>query len=328
MSVLSLRRSAGRAVAVLATLSVWCATPGAAQQTLRGTVLRGGTGVGDIPVTMHQVTRDTAGAVATARTDATGRFTLPFPKSDSVAGFNVVFVTAEYQGVRYFGPPVHSGEPPPGYAVTVYDTATVPESGEAVRLVRRDLVLFPQPNGGWEVNEVLLFANDSARTWVAPLGQPTWTFALPNGVGAFEAGEGSVDPDEVVRMDERVLVLAPVPPGRHQLMVRYRLAPASARAAFALPAPADSVRVLVQQPAPPVQVEGLRRAPTVEAAGAHFVQFAGGSLPARHAVVLSWPRTAAPVDPRFAAVGTAAFVLLGGVVAALRNGKRRRRRAP
>lgn len=298
---------------------------GFAQQRLSGRVVRAGEPVPGVAVTLHQVTRDTAGAVGAVRANAQGSFRFVLPPADSAAGFNVFFATAEHHGVRYFGPPVHSEEQPADYSIAVYDTAAVPASGRAVRLVRRDMVMFPQPDGGWEVNEVLLFANDSARTWVAPVGKPVWTFSVPNGIGAFEAGEGSVDAEQVVRMDQRVLVLAPVPPGRHQLTVRYRLAPTAARAAFALPAPADSFRLLIQQPAPPVEVDGLHAGPAVDAAGARFVQFAAGSLPAQHDIRLAWPRSAPPVDPRFAAVATAGLLLLGGVVAAFRNGKARGR---
>lgn len=309
-----------RLLLLMALLAAAVPPGGWTQEALAGRVLKQGQPVAGAPVTLHQVSRDTAGAIAETVSDASGRFLLALPRADTAAGFNVFFATAEHLGTRYFGSPVHPGEHPADYAIAVFDTATAQPGTDKVRLVRRDIVLFPQPDGGWEVNEVLLFANSHSRTLVAPTGVPTWEFRIPGGVAAFEAGEGSFDPDRVVRMGERVLLLAPLIPGRHQMTVRYRLAPTTQRAEFDLAQPADSLRVLVQQPSPRITVEGLAPAAAVRAETMEFAQFAAGQLPPGHRIRLSWRGSAPPIDPRGAAVTTAALLLLGAVVVAVRNG--------
>ncbi|MBV9774456.1 MAG: hypothetical protein JO040_10930, partial [Gemmatimonadetes bacterium] len=64
----------------------------AAQEMLRGRVVKGGAGVGSVPVTLHRVTRDTAGAIRSGTTAPDGSFALALPPADG-NGFTVFFVT-------------------------------------------------------------------------------------------------------------------------------------------------------------------------------------------------------------------------------------------
>ena len=81
------------------------AAPALAQGTLQGRV-ETGAGVADVAVTpLHRVTRDSAGAVSASRLGLRRLFPSTLPPADT-AGFTVFFATAEYQGVRYFGPPL------------------------------------------------------------------------------------------------------------------------------------------------------------------------------------------------------------------------------
>ena len=90
-------------------LLVGGAAPALAQGTLQGRVEKDSAGVADVAVMLHRVTRDSAGAVSASRSGPGGAFSFTLPPADT-AGFTVFFATAEYQGVRYFGPPLHSGD--------------------------------------------------------------------------------------------------------------------------------------------------------------------------------------------------------------------------
>src|SRR5690606_22750886 len=121
-----------------------------AGDVLVGRVVLGGEPVSEADLTLHRITPEQSGAWATSRSAADGSFGFPLVP-DSSASFTVFLVTADYLGVRYFGPPVHVADPlPTRYEVVVHDTAfSIPEP---VRAPVRNLVLAPGADGSWEVN--------------------------------------------------------------------------------------------------------------------------------------------------------------------------------
>lgn len=307
------------AVVLAAVLLATHAGPAAAQveqDVLSGRVLREGEPVAGVPVTLHRVTAGASGEAGTAVTDASGRFRFRLPPPDS-AGFTVLFTTAEYASVRHFGPPLHPDEPAVEYTVAVYDTAT--SLPGAIRVARRDLVLLPGADGGWEVNEILRVRNDARRTLVGRDGMPVWSVALPGGATDFEVGEGDLAADQVRQMEDRALLMAPLTPGERDLFFRYRIPAASGRAALELDSPADSVNVYVQQPAPHVDLEGLTPAEVLTVEGQRFLRFAGADLAEGQRIEVRWDSGQGPVSPVLAAVGVTALVLGVGGAAALRN---------
>jgi hypothetical protein len=83
-----------------------------AQTTLQGRVVRAGAGVPNAAVELHRVGSDTSGMLAAGTAGADGRFAFAVPAADSAA-FTVYFATATVDGVRYFGPALHPGDPVP-----------------------------------------------------------------------------------------------------------------------------------------------------------------------------------------------------------------------
>ena len=310
---------APRASLLLPVLLLLAGALPAAAQTLEGRVERGGEGVPGVPVELHRVTRDSAGAVASATTGPGGAFTLPLPPTDT-AGFTVLFATAEHLGVRYFGTPLHSSDALSGYTVQVFDTVSASTAPGAVRVLRRDVIVLPEPDGSAEVNEILQLRNAAERTLVAGSGGSAWAFRLPEGAGAFEAGEGQISPETVRQMGDRVLLTAPLPPGTHELFVRYRLGREARRTALPLSPGTDSLNLFVRQPSAELRVAGLSAPTVVQADRERFLRFSGAGLGERRELVLEWERAAAPpVDPRAAAVGVTGLLLLAGAGVAARR---------
>lgn len=309
--------------AALAFFALFAAAAAPAQQLQGRVLLRGESGVGDVAVELHRVTRDTAGVVASTVTGADGSFRVALPATDT-AGFTVFFATAEFRGVRYFGAPLHPTDPRDDYSVMVFDTVAVAAAADPLRLLRRDLILLPDPQGGWEVNEIVQIVNPGAQTLVAAAGMPTWEFRIPADATGFEAGEGEADAarSEVVRMDDRVLLVAPVVPGGREIFVRYRI-PASV-SAFDVPVtdPARSLRVFVAQPAPAVAVRGLTPGEPLNAEGQTFAVYEGSDMQPGTAVSVSWRSGAPPVDPTTAALVVVALLLLAGATVAVRQRRR------
>lgn len=295
------------------------APPSQLPEVLRGTVLNEGEPVPGVAVTLHRVRAEESGPVGTATSDASGGFTFRLPPPDSAA-FAVFFATAEYAGVRYFGRAVHPDDSAGDYAIEVFDTASA--APLPVRLSRRDLMLSPQPDGGWEVDEVVRIANPNALTLVGAGGLPTWEFRIPEGVEAFEVGEGEVPAAQVQRMESRVLLSLPLLPGTRELYFRYRLPGSVDDAVLPLDSPADTFNLFVRQPSPTVSVTGLTSTRLVEVENTEFLQYSGLDLPVDSQVEIEWESAAPPLDPVVAAVGVTILLLAGAVFAALRSARR------
>ena len=218
--------------------------------------------------------------------------------------------------MRYFGTPVHPGDAPADYVVQVRDTTTA--AGDDLRVARRDLVMLPHLDGGWEVNEVVRLRNSGSRTIVSLGGMPTWEMAIPEGVEEFEAGAGDLPTEQIQRMGDRVLLIAPLLPGEREVFLRYRIPPGD-ETRLGAGAAMDSVNLFVQQPSPHVTVTGLRPVEIVSAEGQRFLQLSASDVAADAPLLMAWESTAPPIDPVWAGVGAAVLVVLIGAGAAFRN---------
>jgi hypothetical protein len=286
-------------------------------QELSGRVQLGDTPVGGQEVVLHRVSRDTSGSVGQAITGPDGRFAIQLPPVDT-AGFTVFFTTVEFGGIRHFGYPVHPGDSIDDYTVTVFDTVTAGAPGSAaVRITRRDIVMLPESDGGWEVNELVRLSNPGLRTLVAPEGKATWEFRIPAGATAFELGEGEIGASELLRMGDRALLAAPLLPGSREIFLRYRVPAGRTDLHLAIGTPTDSLNLFVRDPAPAVEVRGLRSEPSVQSEVGVFRSFVGTELEEGSVLSILWQgESGAPVSPVTAALGVAAVFLLTGLGAA------------
>jgi hypothetical protein len=285
-------------------------------EPLTGRVTMEGEGVGGAEVELHSVTQAASGVVMTTRSAPDGAFRFDLPPVDT-AGFTVFFATARHHDVRYFGRPLHASDPRDGYTLEVFDTTSAP--AEPVRLARRDVVLIPQGDGGWEVNEIVRLHNPGRRTVVSASGMPTAEVSIPERAEAFEAGDGDAPADNVQRMGQRILLLMPLLPGDRELFFRYRVSGRPAAMELGASTPADTMNLFVRQPAPTLTVGGMEPMELIRIEDERFLQYAATGMQ-REAVTVQWRgATAPPVNPVTAAVVIALLVLAVGGWAAYRN---------
>jgi hypothetical protein len=320
-------RGAGAALAVLALLLVATARPAAAQQLLSGRVVRAAdsAGVGGARVVLHRVTRTASGPVdsTVAAPDGSFRMSVPPAQPDpSGQGFTVFFATAEVEGVRYFGRPLHAGDARTDYRIVAYDTTSSAAYADSVRVSRRDVAMIPEEQGGWEVGEIVRLSNLSHRT-IVPAAGPILSLGLPEGATTFEVGEGEFGKQEVLNVRGRMYVTAPLPPGSRELFVRYRIFKGHSRADFSTTLATDTLNVFLREPVKDAKVTGLSGPRPFMADSNRYAQFIGFHLPKGAPVVLTWKNPlASPIDPKLAALVLTGAILLAGVLLALRRGRR------
>lgn len=289
--------------------------PGAA---LDGTVIFDGASAPGIPVELHHITNEGAGMAAQGVSDDSGRFRFTL-EPNPTATTNVFFVTAEKSGIRYFGSPIHSGAAlPEDYQVTVFDTAST--APQAIRVPVRDVFLTALPDGAWEVNDWIRISNENQVSIVARPGGPSFQFRIPEEATDFEVGEGSILPDEVARMEDRVMLMTPVTPGTRDLLIRYRLPPRPTRASFPIGEPTDTMNLYVLQPSHLSEVVGLPRLSAIPYEGDEYLRYSGNDLAPATRVDVAWSGSlASPVNPIIAAVVVSILLLATGAVLATRN---------
>jgi hypothetical protein len=287
---------------------------------LRGQVLLEGTPVTGAPVTLHRVTQGAAGALDSVRTDAAGTFSFRLPAADT-AGFTVFFTAVTFRGIRYFGRPLHPGDTGTDYNLEVFDTIGAGVAGAPpVLLSRRNVLMLPRPDGGWEVDELLRIENAGSLTVVSAYGAPTWQHPLPPGATDFEIGDSDVAAEDIQRVGDRVLVTSAVPPGARDLLLRYRLR--DGVAALPVGEATEIMNLLLRDPAGDVAVSGLAPGGAVAAEGETLRRFTGAKLSAGHRIIVNQASAAgAPLDPRWTAVAVLLLLLTGGAAAAARRPK-------
>jgi hypothetical protein len=207
-------------------------------------------------VVLHRIADDSSGEVDSLRADPAGEFTFQLPSlPDPLGNGDVYLVAVNYQGITYFGSPLHQAAQLDSLQlVQVHDTTMVPPEGAALPLVLRYLIL-EVAQDGWFVTDVIQLENTGANTLVAPEGEAVWRYPLPAGAADLEAGGGDASPDAIALIDGALELSAPITPGVRQYMVRYRLG--EERLALPLPGPVRQVELLIREPAPALAVRGL-----------------------------------------------------------------------
>lgn len=230
-------------------------------------------------VTLHRVDAVDAGEIDSiaAGTDGSFRFALPTVPDPGGRG-EVYFASVRHQGVLYFGPPVTTAvELDSLYRIQVYDTAVAPEGGAQLAPSVR-YILVEEGQDGWQVTDLFQLVVEGDRTLVAADSGITWRYPLPPGHRNLQMGGGDVPPATTRVEDGDLLVSAPLSPGPRQLVVRYMLD--SLTVDVPVPGGVEEMDLLVREPAPPVQVQGLVAAESVELEpGVRYRRFAGVGVP-------------------------------------------------
>lgn len=226
---------------------------------LEGIVLEGDSTVDAATVILHRVSSDSVEASGEVESTTVGRggafrFSLPSVPDADIEG-DIYFASVDYQGVLYFGTAITTLEQLDSlYEIRVFQAEAVPPEGVPLSVDTRDIFI-EYVGDGWVVIDLFVINNPGTRTLVAPENGVVWSYPLPLEAVEPVLGESDMTPDAVTFEGGRVRISAPLPPGTRMLIIQYRLEGSGAT----IPAPGITGRfeLMVKEPSPPLQVEGL-----------------------------------------------------------------------
>jgi hypothetical protein len=274
-------------------------------------------------VVLHRVGRDRAGPLDSLRSDSCGRYSFNYVRTGSEEA--IYFVSASYDGIAYFTPPLaegrvggESGE------IVVFDTTSghVPMSLRGHHVV----VSAVDANARRSVMEVYDVSNDSSVTLVAASDNPqdaTWQVHLPPGAADFRVSQGDISAAAVTHANGLVSVFAPIAPGIKQLSFSYSLPAKSFPLRLPLEKATDLYEILIEEKSGTVTGPHLREVDSVTVDERSFRRFLASDMPENSVAVIDLPAPASrSIDSRFLVVIT--LVLGGSMVLALARALRRR----
>jgi hypothetical protein len=238
----------------------------------------------------------------------------------------VYFVSASFDGIAYFTPPLAEGKVSGDDGeVIVYDTTSraVPMSVRGHHIV----VSAVDANALRQVVEVYDLSNDSSVTRIAPTDQPkdaTWQAHLVPGAMNPRVSQGDFPAAAVSFSEGRVNVFAPFAPGIKQLSFSYSLPAKSFPLKLALEKENQIYEILIEEKKGTVTGPRLREVDPVTVDDRNFRRFLASDVPANSVSIVDLP--APPpiraIDPRYLVAIT---LLIGGsMVVALARALRRR----
>lgn len=249
-----------------------------AEPVLRGRVLLEDSVLRRGSVVLHRVSTELQGEVDSVAVDGEGAFSFRLPSVPDPGRSEVYFASVRHAGILYFGKaitlPIQLDSL---YEIHAYDTVTAPPGGMTVAVQARNVFLEPGEGGGWRVTDLFQVRNDQPRTVVAMEGGVTWRHPLPPEATDATVAEGDFASPGAEAGDGALAVTAPLPPGERLFVVRYTVPDPF----LSLPVvgPTELLEVLIQEPAPALQVAGLEAAPPVEMGeGVTFRRLLGADL--------------------------------------------------
>jgi hypothetical protein len=245
--------------------------------------------VRDLMVTLHRVGRDSAGALDSLRTDASGRYR--FIYSTRGASDAVYFTSVTYGGIAYFTAPLRSAQVTGEAAeITVFDTTSrvFPLSVRGRHLIVGDI----DSTNMRTVIEVFELENDSMKTLVTydtTPSRPTWWVTVPQAAKELRMNDTEVSADAFVHRPGRVEFYSPFAPGLKQLSFSYRMSASDFPVAFTNQYPVDVFEVLLEESTGNVTNEHIATVGAVNLEGRNFKRFLGQNVAADEEVMLDLP---------------------------------------
>ena len=275
-------------------------------------------------VVLHRVGPDRAGPLDSVRSDSRGRYSFRYVRGGSEEA--IYFVSASYDGIAYFTPPLTEGNVGgKDGEITVFDTTSrhVPLSLRGHHVV----VSAADANSRRSIVEVYDLSNDSSVTRVAAGDDPssaTWQTHIVPGAADFKVGQGDISAGAVTYANGLVSVFAPLAPGIKQLSFSYSL-PARA---FPLKLPLEKetgiYEIMVEETSGSVTGPHLKEVDPVTVDNRNFRRFLASDMPENSVAVIDLPAPPPThtIDPRYLVALT--LVIGGSMVLALAQALRRR----
>lgn len=275
-------------------------------------------------VVLHRVGPDRAGPLDSTQSDARGHYSFNYTRTGSDDA--VYFVSAFYDGIAYFTPPLAEGKVSGDEGeIAVFDTTSghVPLSLRGHHVV----VSAADANARRSVVEVYDLSNDSSVTRVAAGDSPaaaTWTTHIASAAADFKVGQGDISGQAVSFKDGVVSVFAPLAPGIKQLSFSYSL-PANS---FPLKLPLEKAtgvyEILIEDKTGKVTGPNIREVDPVTVDERNYRRFLASDMPENSVAVIDLPAppSTRTVDPRYLLAIT--LVIGASMVVALAQALRRR----
>jgi hypothetical protein len=280
--------------------------------------------VGGIWVVLHRVGPDQAGPLDSVKTDARGRYAFKYARTGSDEA--IYFVSASYDGIAYFTPPLAEGRVTGDDGeIAVFDTTSsrVPLSLRGHHVV----VSAVDANALRSVLEVYDVSNDTSVTRVASSDTPsgaTWqTHILPSATN-FRVSQGDIPAAAVSYANGLVNVYAPLAPGTKQLSFSYSLPAKSFPLKLPLEKATGVYEIMIEEQAGSVSGPRLREVEPVTVDARNFRRFLASDMPENSVAVIDLPAPPASrsIDPRYLVALT--LVLGGAMILVLARALRRR----
>jgi hypothetical protein len=282
------------------------------QVRLADTTLTSGT------VVLHELSTANQGEIDSVAVAPDGSFVFRLPRIPDPAREDMFFASIRHDGVMYFGNAITVPvELDSLYLITAYDTLLAPLEGVPVALEARSV--FFEPSGSeWAITDVFQLRNERDRTVVPREGGHVWSYPLP--VGARDvAADNEMSADVVGYEGGQILLRAALPPGERLFVIRYFVD--SLEVTLPTPGETEMLDVLIREPAPSLEVEGLTQDQSIQLeAGTTYRRYAAENLLVPQ-VRLMMVEEAQPPPVEWIAV-LLALLLAGGGLVAFRSGAR------
>jgi hypothetical protein len=275
-------------------------------------------------VVLHRVGPDRAGPLDSVQSDSRGHYAFNYTRTGSADA--VYFVSAFYDGIAYFTPPLAEGKVTGDDGeITVFDTTSghVPMSLRGHHVV----VSAADANARRSIVEVYDLSNDSSVTRVAAGGSPngaTWTTHIQPSAEGFRVGQGDISDQAVTYSDGVVRVFAPLAPGLKQLSFSYSLPAKSFPLKLPLEKATTVYEILIEDKAGKVIGPHLKEVEPVVVDERNYRRFLASDMPENSVAVIDLPPppSTRTVDPRYLLAIT--LVIGSAMVVALAQALRRR----
>ncbi len=217
--------------------------------------------IGDQPadtgtVVLHSVSPEVAGAVDSVQVDAGGRFVFDLSEAPTPGGGSSLFASYRHEGILYFGPALFDLEEiPERYDIRAWPTREAPAEGIELPVELRTVIIEDGP-GVWRVTDLIEVHSEASETWIP--GDPSaavWRYPLPPAATDFRIIEGELAQGDLAFEEQTLVVRGALQPGHRVFVIQYDLE----SLAFSLPLTGrtDAMELLVEEPVPPLQVDGL-----------------------------------------------------------------------
>lgn len=275
-------------------------------------------------VVLHRVGPDRAGPLDSVQSDAHGRYAFTYTRTGSEDA--VYFVSAFYDGIAYFTPPLAEGKVSGDDGeIAVFDTTSrhVPLSLRGHHVV----VSAADANARRSVVEVYDLSNDSSVTRVAGGDSPaaaTWATHIAPAAADFRVGQGDISGQAVSFKDGVVSVFAPLAPGIKQLSFSYSLPANAFPLKLPLEKPTGVYEILIEDKTGKVTGPQIREVDPVTVDERNYRRFLASDMPENSVAVIDLPAppSTRTVDPRYLLAIT--LVIGASMVVALAQALRRR----